>query len=495
MSLARSNPWWASVALVSLLLSACGGGGGGGTAPPATGTTPPPVTTKTTYVTGSIAGFGSVIVNGVRYESDSATVSKEGKTASQADLKAGEVITLRAETGSDGVPRAKAIEQRRLLQGTVSAVDDVADTLTVSGIVVQVTAETLFGPGITGGLAGIVVGDRLQINGFVGANGTAVATRVERSTSDDTEIELTGRVTALDANAKRFTLGTQVIDFSTATFFGIAATGPVEGDLVEVKGTALLPDGALKATRVKREDAGLRGGRGDAGDLHGRVTRFVSATDFDVHGQKVTTDAATTYFGGSAGDLKADARIAVLGTLDANGVLLATKIFFKRDPVLELKAAVEAVTRADATSGTVTVLGVTFAVTADTRKEDHVSRNHFFSLADIRTGDWLEVAAFRDPADNTKWIAAKLELVPARTRVELKGPIEQMASPDFRIAGIGITTTGSTDFRNGSRDITAAQFFDLTSINGLRVEVEGTWNGAAPLNASKVRVRPPRLPN
>lgn len=485
--------WTAAAAVFTFLLSACGGGGG--SAPPATTTAPPPVTAKTTYVTGSIAGFGSVIVNGVRYESDSATVSKEGKTATQADLKAGEVITLRAETGSDGVPRAKAIEQRRLLQGTVSAIDDVADTLTIAGIVVQVSAETLFGPGITGGLAGIAVGDRLQVNGFVGANGTAVATRIERSTADDTEIELTGRVSALDANAKRFTLGTQVVDFSTATFFGIAAAGPAEGDLVEVKGTQLLPDGALKATRVKREDAGLRGGRGDGGDVHGRITRFASATDFDVHGQKVTTDNATVYLGGTVGDLKADVRIVVVGTLDANGVLLATRIFFKREPVLELKAAVEAVTRTDATSGSVTVLGVTFAVTADTRKEDGITRNHFFSLADVRVGDWLEVAAFRDPADSTKWVAAKLELVPSRTRVEIEGLIEQMAAPDFRIAGIGITTTGTTDFRNGSRDITAAQFFDLTSLNGLRVEVEGTWNGAAPLNASKVRVRPPRLPN
>ena len=131
----RSTPRWRAPALLmSVILASCGGGGGGGST-----TAPPPPSTKVTYVTGSISGFGSVIINGVRYESDSATVTKEGKTATQGDLKAGEVITLRAETGADGVPHAKSIEQGRLVQGSVTAIDTAANTLTISGVVVQVT--------------------------------------------------------------------------------------------------------------------------------------------------------------------------------------------------------------------------------------------------------------------------------------------------------------------------------------------------------------------
>ena len=125
-----------AASLFSLVMAACGGGG---SSTSLTATAPAPTSNKVTFVTGPISGFGSVIINGVRYESDSATVSKEGKSAAQTDLKAGEIVTLRAETGADGVPRAKAIEQSRLVQGPVSAIDTTANTLTIAGIVVTVT--------------------------------------------------------------------------------------------------------------------------------------------------------------------------------------------------------------------------------------------------------------------------------------------------------------------------------------------------------------------
>ena len=475
--------------LLSFVLVACGGGGGGSAAPAPTGGTNPPPTTKVTYVTGSISGFGSVIVNGVRYESDSATVTKEGKSATQNDLKAGEVITLRAETGSDGVPHAKAIEQSRLAQGPVTAIDAAAQTLTIAGIVIQVTGETLFDPAITGGFAGIAVGDRIEVHGFAGANGTAVASRIEKADVGDNEIEVTGKVSALDTTAKKFTVGTQAVDYTSATLVGLPAAGLADGQLVEVKGTIILANGALQATRVEAEDGGLRGSSGDSGELRGSITRFVSPTDFDVQGQKVTTDSSTVYVGGTSADLKADAQVEVEGTLDANKVLVAKKIMFKREANFEVKAAVDAVTVADATSGTVTVLGITFAVNADTRKEDDVAKNHFFSLSDVRVGDWLEVAAIPDPADATKWVATKIEKVNAGTRTEISGTAAQLASPNFSIGGVAIATTNTTSFRNGNTTITSTDFFALTGT--LQVEVEGTWNGTAPLIATKVVVKTP----
>lgn len=490
MSSLKQKPGLLVLGLVSLALVACGGGGG--STPVATAPTTP--TAKVTFVTGAISGFGSVIINGVRYESDSATVSKEGKTAGQTDLKTGEVITLRAETGADGVPHAKAIEQSRLVQGPVTAIDTANNTLTIAGTVVTVTADTVFDAAITGGLAGIAVGDRIEVHGFVGAtSGTATATRIEKADPADTEIEVTGKITALDATAKRFTVGTQVVDYSTATLVGLAASGPADGDLVEVKGTTLLADGALKATRVKKEDGGLRGARGDSGDLHGAVTRFVSATDFDVNGQKVTTASTTVYVGGSAADLKLDIKIKVEGKLDASSVLVADKIYFKREATFKLQTTLDAVApdAGNATVGTVTLLGITFTVNADTRREDRSTRNHYFSLADLRAGDWLEVAAMPDPADPTKWIALKLERQPVQTKAEVEGLAEQLASPLFKIGPVSIETTASTSFRDAANtSITQADFFALT---GVRVSVEGTV-GTGSVTATKVRVRPARAP-
>ena len=97
MNVSRKNIWTA--AALATLVAGCGGGGGGGS--DTGGSNPPPAASgKTTIVKGAITGFGSVIVNGVRYDTDSAAVRIEDKPASVMDLKVGEVIRLVAETDS-----------------------------------------------------------------------------------------------------------------------------------------------------------------------------------------------------------------------------------------------------------------------------------------------------------------------------------------------------------------------------------------------------------
>ena len=228
---------------MALLVAGCGGGGGttddGTTSnpPPATGST----TTTTTFVTGAIAGFGSVIVNGVRYDTDSAQVSIEDKPATAGELRVGEVIHLTAEVDAQGVARAKSITQDHLIQGAVQAVDTVAGTLTIAGQVITVDNETMFDDSIpTRTLAGIVVGDVIEVHGFASAGGTARATRIEKAGAGETEVEVTGMVTNLDTGLKRFNVGTLVVDYSTATLEDFGSTGIAAGRLVEVKGTSFL---------------------------------------------------------------------------------------------------------------------------------------------------------------------------------------------------------------------------------------------------------------
>jgi mono/diheme cytochrome c family protein len=471
---------WILTAAVAVLVAACGGGGGSGGAtggPPVTGTT------KTTFVTGAISGFGSVIVNGVRYESDSATVTLEGHPGTVGQLKVGEVIHLKAEIDAQGNSHAKAIDQERLAQGTVQAVDVAAGTLTIAGQVIHVDNETSFDDSIPGGsLAGIAVGERIEVHGFASASGEARATRLEKADAGDNEVELTGPVSLLDTVAKRFTIGSQVVDYSTATLERFPASGPVAGDIVEVKGTTMLADGALKAVKVQREEGGLDGHSGDGGELEGLVTRFVSATDFDVAGQQVTTTGSTSFVGGTAADLKLDVKVEVEGKLDASGALVAAKVVFKRASSIKLAASVEAV---DATAGTLRALGVTFVVTADTRKEDKQTDDHFFDLSDLHVGDWVELSGYPDPAGSGKVIATRLERDDPENEVELRGPADQLAAPAFKIIGVSVETTPSTEFEDGEADISSADFF--ARAGGQIVDVEGTWNGAS-LLADKAEI-------
>lgn len=467
-----------SAAVAAVLLAACGGGNS------ANPSANPALSGRTAVVTGAISGFGSVIVNGVHYESDAASVTREGRAATVGDLKVGDIVTIRAEYDKDGVPRASAIEQDRLVQGPVEAVDVDAGTLTVAGQLIRVDAETIFDDSIPGAsLAGIQVGDRVEVNGFVSSTGEATATRIELADANDDEIEITGPVDSIDTSAMTLVIGTQTVDYSDASLEGFGEAGPAVGDLVEVKGDSIDANGVLIATKVEKEDHGRDCEPGDESELEGLVTRFVSATDFDVNGHPVTTDAGTQFKGGTAADLALDIRIEVEGEVDANGIVVADEIEIKKRSTLKIEAAVDAV---DATAGTVTVLGLTFTVNDHTRREDDKGGERFFDLADVNVGDWVEIAGYPDGANAGAYVATKLERDDADDEVEIEGRAGTLAEPDFEIAGVTISTTDETVFRLGQNEITAADFF--AAADGKRVEVEGTWNGTEPLIATKVQL-------
>jgi len=465
---------------LALLVAACGGGGSSGdpsSAPPPAGST------KTVLVTGTISGFGSVIVNGVHYDTSTATVRIDDQPSSDDLLEVGEVVRLEAEVDGQGTARAKLIEQHHLIEGTVEAVDVAAGTLVIAGQVVRVDVDTSFDDSIVpGSLAGIVVGDRIEVHGFVGSDGQARATRIEKSGPGESEVEVTGLVSGLDPAAKRFAIGSLVVDYTTAMLEDFGTGGPANDDLVEVKGTEFLADGALRATKVEKEDGGLNGDDGDEAEVEGLVTRFVSPVDFDVAGQKVTTTGATVFEGGTTADLAADIKVEVEGEFDAAGVLVARKVQFKRSSSVKLSALVDGVYAA---TGTLTVLGLTIVVDENTRKEDQQGDDHFFAFDDLRVGDWVEVAGFPDPSASGRIVATRLERDEAEDEVELRGPADALEAPRFRILTVNVETTPGTEFEDEESSIDAAGFFATAA--GQTVEVDGSWDGAT-LIASKAEI-------
>jgi len=101
----------------ALLIAACGGdneqvAGIDGRGNPA----PSAVVSK-----GTITGFGSVIVNGITYDTNSATFSIDGSAGTQSDLAVGDVIVLRGTINDDGTsPTAESVTFD-LFSGSLSA--------------------------------------------------------------------------------------------------------------------------------------------------------------------------------------------------------------------------------------------------------------------------------------------------------------------------------------------------------------------------------------
>ena len=226
----------------ALMLAACGGGGSESAADDAN-----PVVTV-----GAITGFGSVHVNGVRFETNGAAVTLDGQPGAEAQLRVGQVVHIkgtRSRGADDG--HASSIDFDDAVQGPVDSVDAAAGTLVVLGQGVRIDGLTSFDDRFEpASLAGVAVGAIVEVSGFRDAGGVIHATRIEPKDAAES-FEVTGTVANHDAAARRFDIAALTVDYSTAQLDDLPGGAPDDGLLVEVKGRTRDANGVLVATRTK----------------------------------------------------------------------------------------------------------------------------------------------------------------------------------------------------------------------------------------------------
>jgi uncharacterized protein DUF5666 len=132
-------------------------------------------------VMGVITGFGSICVNGVEVHYDSTTpVTVNGQPGAAGALALGQTVAVRA-VGSGAEARARTIAVLDAAVGPVTAVDRATGTVHVVGQAVRLGASTIFAPGLTAeAVRGASAGEGLRVSGLRTADGSIVATRVER---------------------------------------------------------------------------------------------------------------------------------------------------------------------------------------------------------------------------------------------------------------------------------------------------------------------------
>ena len=269
------------------LLAGCGGGGSSGNSP---------TEQPTSYTEGVITGFGSIIVNGVRFDDRAAIVLDDDGTADQGrgDLRIGMVVEIEgADVDRDrGVGRALHIRRANEFIGPVTSVDTTANTFVLFGQTIEVKPFTVFDDSLLGGLASLNEGTVVEVHGlFNAALGHYVATRVEVD-SAAAFYKLRGIVSDLDATAKTFKLGSETI------YYGDVAPGDVpvdfaDGMRVRVRlQTTQNSAGQWVAITVRH---GIRKllERLDS-EIEGIVTDFTSAAQFSING--IPVDASTAFF-------------------------------------------------------------------------------------------------------------------------------------------------------------------------------------------------------
>lgn len=378
------------VSLLALLalVTGCGGGvGSGGTG---------------TYASGPITGFGSIIVNGVRFDESTASVLDADDVARmRSELKLGMTVevdsdAIRSDT-SGRMATASRVRFASAIVGLVTAVDTAAGTLSVLGQTVKVAVDTVFDDRLAGGLAGVTVGQGLEIYALYDAANTRFnATRIEPRSSL-TQWNLRGPIAAIDAAAQTLRIGTA--QFSYAGASGVP-TDLAVGRIVRLRLQAVTD--ASGRYLVTSFGTGLRSpGDRDGGELEGLITAFTSAASFQVDGLPV--DAAGASFPNGTTGLGLGVRVDVKGVLRA-GVLVASSVEIETDASVddrgfEIKGSIMEV---DLTARTFTLRG---QIIGWARSDLILSGG---TLADIAVGRTVEVKA-RLNADRTRLEATKIE--------------------------------------------------------------------------------------
>lgn len=477
-------------AVVLTFAAACGGSSGGGaTTPPPN---PPPVggIGRTGIAVGPISTFGSVVVNGVRYDTSGATFTINGNPGTQDDLKVGQVVTISGTIDDNDVDgSADDVNFDDNVKGPIQNIDVAMNQIVVLAQVVQITGETSFDDSISpASIDGLSIDEIVEVSGLVDANGVITATRIELKPAG-TEFEVLGIVSSLDAANFVFNINSLVVDYSGATLDNFAGGQIADGDFVEAKGTSLGAGGELIATRVELKNQLPNAADGDHVEIQGFITRFAAADDFDVTGFPVTTNGSTVFEGGTAADLGLNIKVEVEGDIDSNGVLVATKVDIRRAKAVRATALIDFV---DTATNSLQILGIPVTVDDLTRLEDKSDADvRPLTLGDLSAGDYIEVRGDEFPAGSGEILATILEredFDPVDDETILQGFVGSVSDPSFEILGVTIQTGGGTVFRDVDDSvIPATNFFNQLQLapNSL-VKAKGTEVSDTVISAEEV---------
>jgi hypothetical protein len=464
-----------------LLLAGCGGGSGSDTTTASTlGTTG--------VSTGTITGFGSVHVNGRRFNTDDSEVFRGDDRLNRVeDLKVGMVVTVEGDLSNAVATRVRFDED---IKGPLDgAVPNRNSPFSVMGQTVTPDGGSLYDNNINFPIA---AGTVLEISGHRQADDSILLSFAERKDPDNiNRYKVIGTVRNLNAAAQTFEIDELVVDYAGADVNDLPGGIPEAGQIVEVQDATLgYVPGSLRlaATKVEPRDrlAGRRVQDAEV-EIESLVQRVNSASQFVISGITVNTGPSTRFLFGTADNIVVDARLEVEGLIDQSGQLQARKVKFE-DNDARIQAQVDAGGVALA-NRTLTLLGIPVSVPANIRKmEDKRSGgsrgNGSLSLANIQDGDYLEIRGFIGA--NGAFIATELAREDLRSRIELRGPADvDPVARTVTVLGVTARTDARTEFESQGEDnrVGAARFFDDASriprdLRIIKVRWEGTDTSA-----------------
>ena len=455
------------IALAAGGLTACGGGGGG-----TTGTTASSISSV-----GTISGFGSIYVNGIKYETGGATYRVDDEDAfDDSSLAVGMKVKVEGSVNDDG----RTGTANRVLYdddvegpidtGSLTIVDANTRTFTVLGLLISAHAtSTVYDDGAS--FDGLAEGQILEISGYFDGN-QIVASRIEKQSDLDDEFELKGNVANYDGSSVTLTLQNGV----SAGPYSVSGTAELDipadpvGLFVEIK--LIDQGGSLLVIKIETDDEDLLDDEDDEVSVRG-ILEDDGIGGFLINGVSFTVGDSTEYEPESLkNNLVAGMEIKVEGDMQGN-VLIADEVESEHGDI-EIEARVIDVVSSDTKNGTVTVdlgNGQSLSVQTDnsTQFEDEsasdLNDDESFNLDELAVGvDFVEIEAYR--ADTGQLVAISIEREDTGRDTRLEAPVDGFdAGVSVTLLGITYSLDGGTSYELNDVSSDSTTFFSALNTN------------------------------
>ena len=420
-------------------LVACGGGGGGsGSSDSGSGSAGTSV--------GPVSGFGSVYVNGTRFETNGSVSSDDG-IERESQLEKGMILKVRGQWGDDGQGRADRLDYDDSIRGPLTSATwndvDGEGTLEVAGQIIILNDQTVFKGATPAELDSAAAKTyRVRVSAWRLEDGSFRASYVGAKLFDDdfgdlNDVEIEGVVTSLNTQARTFQINGIDVDYQSAELDDdLERDDLTEGLIVEVEG--YLQDGVLIAEEIENE--GDLFDDDDDVEIAGTISGDYddTARQFQLNGITVQVNRGTEFDDGLRESDLGDGLLVKVEGKFRDGVLVAEEIE-PRDGDAELDGVIES--KGD---DELVVSGVRVVLTANTLIEsdddDSDSERIIMRTEDIEglhVGNFLEIEGRQRSSGGGYLEALKIEREDDEDdEFEMEGRVTAVTSNSVTVMGL-----------------------------------------------------------
>lgn len=411
-----------------------------------------------TQTIGTVSGFGSLYVNGVRYNTDNADFTVNGQLGSEDAIRLGDRVVLSGLTNNQGRFIANSVNYEATATGQIQHNDYANETITIHGQTFVLTGESNLEEVTFNALK---QGDFAEISAVYSEQRGFLISKLERKDDEDT-LSLTAKVTALDSANNTLTISDTTFDTSNVTVPQELAVG----NIVKIEFNQLNDVNVITYIEIENYDEH----DGVSVILDGPIAN-VTDNSITIANTQVLINDDTDFENISLAQLANGTRVVVEAII-INNQHIAEEIalYISADSDIE-----GVITDIDLALNTITVNEREYTITPFTLFDDESSADDKqLTLSSLAIGDFVEIDFYSDDNDNAFVTKLEREEQSENDEISISGKVSNinLDTNTFNVSGITVFVNASSELENRFGNDVPVQDFMASLSDNDKLELE-----------------------